>query len=75
MPLIVLTAEKSSLFEGADTRRQWLEFQRDLASQSPRSHHEVVTGSGHFIHKRRPDAVVEAIRTLVDGAPAHAPSR
>ena len=48
IPLVVLTAENSSLFETAEMRNKWLEFQQDLASMSIYATHKVIAGSGHF---------------------------
>ncbi|MES9835245.1 MAG: alpha/beta hydrolase [Candidatus Thiodiazotropha sp.] len=66
IPLIVLTAEKSSLFETREMREKWLEFQRDLAQMSSKAKHRVVGGSGHFIYRDKPGVVMEEITALID---------
>ncbi|MEW8508811.1 MAG: alpha/beta hydrolase [Candidatus Thiodiazotropha sp.] len=66
IPLVILTAEKSSLFEDREMRKKWLGFQRELAEMSSKSKHRVVAGSGHFIHRDRPQAVIKEITALID---------
>ncbi len=66
VPLVVLTAEKSSLFETRAMRKQYLVFQRELAALSTRSTHQVVDDSHHFIHKEQPEVVIRAIKNVVD---------
>jgi pimeloyl-ACP methyl ester carboxylesterase len=44
-----------------------LDLHRDLLRMSSRSRHRVVDGSGHFIQVDRPEAVVAAIREVVEG--------
>jgi len=68
VPLVVLTAEKSSLFETKEMRRQWLAFQQDLAAMSSQSTQKQVEGSFHYIHKSHPELVVRAAQQLVDAA-------
>lgn len=46
----------------------WQQMQRELAARSLRGRHVVVEGSGHNIHHDRPDAVVAAIREVVEAA-------
>ncbi|MDH3375590.1 MAG: alpha/beta hydrolase [Gammaproteobacteria bacterium] len=65
VPLVVLTAEKSSIFETQKMRNKWLEFQQDLASMSTKATHKVVAGSGHFIHKDKPNIVINEIKEIV----------
>ena len=45
----------------------WLDLQRDLARSMNDAALQVVAGSGHHIHLDRPDRVVTAIRTIVEG--------
>ena len=77
LPLVVLTAgEDQQLPDGipeADRRANaelWRELQRDLAAQSSAGRWEVVEGSGHMIQHDRPEAVVAAIREVVEAARA-----
>jgi pimeloyl-ACP methyl ester carboxylesterase len=65
IPLVVLTAEKSSIFENEKMRKKWLEFQEDLASMSFKATHKIVAGSGHFIHKDKPNIVIKEIKRIV----------
>lgn len=67
IPLSVLTAEKSSLFETESMRLKWLEYQGDLASMSTLSKRTEVQGSSHFIHRTHPQKVVDEIRSMVLG--------
>ncbi|MET0070055.1 MAG: alpha/beta hydrolase [Candidatus Thiodiazotropha sp.] len=66
IPLVVLTAEKSSLFETREMRAKWLEFQRDLARMSSKARHRVIDDSGHFIHRDRPGEVIREITALIE---------
>jgi len=68
VPLVVLTAEKSSLFETKEMRRQWLAFQRELAAMSSQSTQTHVEGSFHYIHKSHSELVVQVVQRLVDAA-------
>jgi pimeloyl-ACP methyl ester carboxylesterase len=66
IPLIVLTAESSSIFVTTKMRKKWLEFQEDLANMSINATHKVIAGSGHFIYKDKPQIVVEEITRLLN---------
>lgn len=74
LPLVVLTADwehASELGEAsAEFRRTWSEqwqaLQSRLAALSTASAHAVVPGSGHFIQRDAPHAVIAAIRQVVD---------
>jgi pimeloyl-ACP methyl ester carboxylesterase len=59
MPLVVLTAGRTS------TPEIWMPLQRDLLGLSPRSCH-VVLESGHNIPDEAPEAVVRAIRSVIE---------
>jgi pimeloyl-ACP methyl ester carboxylesterase len=48
--------------------RLWRRLQRDLAAQSPDGEMEVVPGTTHRIAEDDPDAVVAAVRDMVDAA-------
>lgn len=43
----------------------WLELQKDYLTLSTDNTHVVVKGSTHYIHKDRPEVVVEAVRRVV----------
>ena len=45
--------------------RAWLELQRDYLTLSTASTHVVVEGSTHYIHRDKPEVVVEAVRRMV----------
>ena len=63
IPLFVLTAEVS-----IEEVEIWLDLQQELASLSSNSIHEIVDGSGHFIHEDNPEVVIDAIQTIFDNA-------
>ena len=54
---------------GPRLHEMWQDLQRDLANLSSNSVYSVVEGSGHFIQRDRPEAVVDAIRRVLDSAP------
>lgn len=70
-PVIVLTAGVPRPMPGvseegnAAMRRVWLELHGELAGLSTNSDHRIVEGAGHYIHRDRHEAVVEAIRDVV----------
>ena len=69
-PVIVLA--RASRLDAVSTRAvrldaMWLDLQRDLARSMNGAALQVVADSGHHIHLDRPDRVVSAIRTIVDG--------
>jgi len=57
-PLVVLT-------EGRRRDEFWHELQADLGELSTSSEWNVVEGAGHFIQHDRPDAVVDAVRSVI----------
>jgi pimeloyl-ACP methyl ester carboxylesterase len=59
LPLIVLT-------RGVDSSADLVASHRELASLSTNSRHIVVEGAGHEIHLYQPQAVVDAIREVVE---------
>lgn len=74
LPLVVLTAgygENSEFAIAPAAFRQawasrWWALQSDLAALSTASAHLLAPESGHFIHRDAPDAVIAAIRHVVD---------
>lgn len=52
----------------ARLERDWLVLQAGLARRSPRGRMVVVEGSGHRMHRHRPDSIVEVIREVVAAA-------
>jgi pimeloyl-ACP methyl ester carboxylesterase len=63
IPIIVLTAEKIAPVE---FHEKWLEFQEDLANMSTKATHRIVTGSSHWVHKDKPQVVIEEITRLIN---------
>jgi pimeloyl-ACP methyl ester carboxylesterase len=59
LPLIVLT-------RGVDSSRDLLDSHARLAALSTNARHSVVQGAGHEIHLYQPEAVVDAIRAVVE---------
>ena len=66
-PLVVLT-------EGRRRDEFWHELQADLSALSTNSDWNVVEGAGHFIQHDRPDAVVDAVRSVIGQLEARAHS-
>jgi pimeloyl-ACP methyl ester carboxylesterase len=69
MPLAVLTEDPDEVYP-KDMRPAFQECQDDLARLSTRATHVVAKGSGHQIHRDRPDLVIAAIRQVVEQANA-----
>lgn len=73
-PVVVLSSGNSPwmplVSEDARTamHRAIIRLHEDLAALSSNSNHWVVEGAGHYIHWDRPDAVVAAVRDVVDAA-------
>jgi pimeloyl-ACP methyl ester carboxylesterase len=75
LPLVVLSAGKAGEIPGGvpeeDQRANtelWRGLHRQMAAESSAGRWELVEGSGHMIHHGRPDAVVAAIREVVEAA-------
>lgn len=67
VPISVLTAgKKSSPLESKKLREKWLVFQSDLANLSSDSKHTIVDGSGHYIHKNKPEIVISEILRIIN---------
>jgi pimeloyl-ACP methyl ester carboxylesterase len=77
LPLVVLTRGLPSSpkdfpmpvsLESLDRMdRNWMTLQNELTALSSRASHRVVSGSGHAIPLQAPDAVVTAVRDIIDG--------
>ncbi|NWF07169.1 MULTISPECIES: alpha/beta fold hydrolase [Pseudomonas] len=76
-PLVVLTAmapasdemvQTECISKQSDSRQRevWRSLQEDEASWSTRSRHELLPGATHYIQYDRPDAVIAAVRSVVD---------
>ncbi len=61
VPVVVLSATRGF---PRRFRAHWTELQAGLAASAPRGRHIVVHGSGHQIHRQRPDLVASAIRQV-----------
>jgi pimeloyl-ACP methyl ester carboxylesterase len=68
----VLKRQRMSRPEAERLSSLWLDLQNDIASWSSRSTHRVLNDAGHLIQFDRPDAVVTAIREVVDGVRSEA---
>jgi pimeloyl-ACP methyl ester carboxylesterase len=68
MPLIVLTQGHASSASSASpgVLRGWMELQRRFAERSRRGRQVLVRESGHGIPVEAPDAVIRAVREIVD---------
>lgn len=76
VPLVVVARDRAHGQPEADAMR-WQERQRELARLSSRGEFWTAPGSGHEIHRDRPDVVAKAVRRVVEQvraeAYAHAP--
>ena len=69
IPLVVLTATRPPRSKDpVEIALQpiWLELQKDLAARSPRSEHRLLPNSGHLIPSDDPQAVVDAVRRVLN---------
>ena len=65
VPLVVVTRDRAQGQSEADAAR-WRRRQQELALLSPQGVLWTAEGSGHEIHRDRPDVVVKAVRRVVD---------
>ena len=71
-PVIVLTADiQISAKQFANTPMsiaisQWMNWQQDLVALSDKSEQSIIKGSGHLIHYDKPEAVINAIKKMID---------
>lgn len=82
LPLVVLTAEtKFGPDEGAAPtetprlRRAWLEAGTVIAASSTQGEQRLVTGASHVIQFEQPQAVIDAVRDVLDRARLRAADR
>ncbi len=75
-PLVVLTAgapanagelavQGLSVEQGARKHDAWLTLQRDMATWSSATSHQIVRNASHYIQFDAPDAVIQAVSTVV----------
>ena len=80
-PLVVLTAGVGPRLPGVTDEVQdafyetWLILQAELAALSTNSRHRIVDGATHYIHHDEPDAVIAAVRDVVDAVRGGMPLR
>jgi pimeloyl-ACP methyl ester carboxylesterase len=67
VPVVVLSASRGF---PRQFRTRWTKLQASLAASTPRGRHVVVPGTGHQIHRQRPDLVAGAIRQVAAEAGA-----
>ena len=60
-----MTPEQATAFEA-----KWVELQNEEAAWSSRSQHQLVAGSGHYIQFEKPNAVIAAVRSVIDSVRA-----
>lgn len=69
IPLIVLASARptsiTSQVDGQDLQNTWLGLQHELTNLSGNSKIELLEESGHYIQFDQPEAVIEAIQTVV----------
>jgi pimeloyl-ACP methyl ester carboxylesterase len=69
MPLVVLSHDPGAKEPGFEQRKSyeapWAQMQEELAQLSSRGCRRIAPGSGHQIHRERPDLVIAAIRDVV----------
>jgi hypothetical protein len=77
MPLIVISAGKLSSAaainlsaeEQAQMMAVWAELQAELVALSSAGEQVTAEGAEHFVHRNRPELVIDAIREVVEAAP------
>ncbi len=69
MPLVVLSHVPGAKQPGFEQRKSfeasWAQMQEELARLSSRGCRRIAPGSGHLVHRERPDLVIDAIRDVV----------
>jgi pimeloyl-ACP methyl ester carboxylesterase len=66
VPLIVLARDDAADASRATAERRWREHQAGLARLTPQGQLWLATGSGHDIHRDRPDLVLAAVREILE---------
>ena len=69
MPMVVLTQGRpirDANSVEAGVRRGWIDLQRELAARSRRGRHVLVPNAGHGIPVEAPEAVIAAVKEVVD---------
>ncbi len=68
IPVVVLS-QGTYLEATASQAETWADLQADLTGLSSNSQHIVLPDSGHLVMIDRPDAIVEAVRAVIDQMP------
>lgn len=66
VPLIVLTQRRAETHWPSGLGSTWVAAQRNMVKMSVLGRMEVCEGSGHNVHKDRPDVVVQAVLNVVN---------
>ena len=66
VPLIVLTQRRAETHWPARLGSTWVAAQRNMVKMSVLGRMEICDGSGHNVHKDRPDVVVQAVLNVVN---------
>jgi pimeloyl-ACP methyl ester carboxylesterase len=75
VPTIVLSSTRAPLGETPASRAIAASMQEEIAADFPLAKHVRVDDSGHYIHRDRPETVIDAARTLAGCAPLVARNR
>lgn len=65
MPASFLKRSKLNAAQGEEITRMWKALHEDEASWSTHSRHVLLPDASHYIQYRRPDAVIEAVKSVV----------
>jgi pimeloyl-ACP methyl ester carboxylesterase len=76
-PLVVLVRDPDDeqFRRDPSVRTVWMDLQRELAASSTRGTLRTVEGSGHFVEVDRPQAVIDAVREVVEAGRGQATAR
>jgi hypothetical protein len=63
----VAACARRAAADSSEKERIWQQLQAELALLVPNARHLIVRDSGHLIQQEQPEAVIDAIRQVVDG--------
>lgn len=66
IPLTVITRTMERGMESQGFKNLWIETQKDLITLSDRGSYHEISNSGHYVHKDRPNKVLEIIELTID---------
>ena len=72
VPAIVLSSTSAALGEAPSLRTAAARLQEDIVADFPAARQIRVDGSGHYIQRDRPEAVIDSVRELAGCKPLHA---